>query len=213
VKRGLATGKIELLNHSYRMPKKILQEIKDGHIIPAKDFPKSVGVEGTGVTKQEITVTQADPGVDMSPVLASKIYHLVARRGIHPGYIAVLYPVEAETAVFPSGLPAFLQLLNTELRSKVAVAHAQHAPQVSDKMEDGLLYRPQPSTGVLAARLMVGDGTTDVRDNAQYWCDRHQQVIPTNLVPSLTLLPQSSRRSLLSQMLSTSPIGFAFVTI
>ena len=110
----------------------------------------------------------------MSTVLATKIYHLVAKRGVHPGYIAVLFPLEAETALFPGGLPAFLQLLNTELVSKVAVA--RHAPQVSDRMEDGLLYRPQLPTGVLPARPMVSDGSIDVRTTAQYLCDRHLQV-------------------------------------
>jgi hypothetical protein len=176
VKKGLATKKIKLLSHSYRMPKKILRDIKDSHIIPAQDFPQSSNVEGTGVTKQDITVTQTDPGDEISKVLATKIYESTVQRGIHPGHIAVLYPDEAATALFPGGLTGFIHLVNAELASRVAVG--RHAPQLSDNMEDGLLYRPQPA----GQRPMASDGTIDVRDSAQYWCDRHQEVVPTKLV-------------------------------
>lgn len=100
------------------------------------------------------------------------LYDAVMKRGIHPGYCAVLYDEKAMEKIFPpeeGGLAQGLKMLNEALKSKVEAGQAQYAPQLSTYLEESIHYRPSKETSLGQYTLdLMSDGATDVKQTVQY---------------------------------------------
>ena len=116
----------------------------------------------------------------MAEQLAKQLHTKVMQRGIHPGHCAVVFDGGAAAVqLFPAqdgGLPAFVQLVNDNLRAIPGKSQAGHMLKMSQKLEDTLLYsstnvRSTPSNSVSIPLVL------DVDNTAGYQTERHAEVI------------------------------------
>ena len=104
-------------------------------------------------------------------------------RGIHPGHCAVVFDGGAAVQLFPpqeGGLPAFVQLVNSELKAKTVHRWAGCMLQLSRSIEETLLFNGSQSTTTapksanlpLFSKHSIGDGDATVA----YKMERHAEV-------------------------------------
>ena len=94
----------------------------------------------------------------MAERLAEKLHTEVMMRGIHPGHCAVVFDGDAAAELFPShcgGLPAFVRLVNEWLRALPAKSQAGHMLQISQSMEETLLYSGSLSSNAGSTSAIV----------------------------------------------------------
>ena len=131
----------------------------------------------------------------MAEQLAEQLHVKVMQRGIHPGHCAVVFDGGASVELFPpqdGGLPAFVQLVNDNLKAIPAKSQAGHMLQMSPNIEETLLYsRNARSTAATPPKLppnhryhrttvttpLLSDTCADVEDTAAYQAERHAEVI------------------------------------
>ena len=105
-------------------------------------------------------------------------------RGIHPGQCAVVFDGDAAVNLFPSqngGLSAFVQLVNEWLRAIPAKSQAGHMLQISQSMEETLLYSgtqsATPAPAVVNAPLLCeAHSGAGGEATAAYQMERHAEV-------------------------------------
>ena len=125
--------------------------------------------------------------------LANKLHADVMMRGIHPGHCAVVFDGDATAELFPtpnSGLPSFVQLVNEWLRAIPARNQAGHMLQISQNIDETLLYSGSlratsyrrglsatPASAVANAPLLCeAHGGADGEATAAYKMERHAEV-------------------------------------
>ena len=115
----------------------------------------------------------------MAEHLAEQLHRKVIQRGIHPGHCAVVFDGGAAVQLFPpqdGGLPAFVQLVNDNLRAIPGRSQACHMLKLSQSIGETILYsstnvRSIPSTSVSIPLVL------DVQNTAGYQTERHAEVI------------------------------------
>ena len=111
----------------------------------------------------------------MAEQLAEQLHRKVMQRGIHPGHCAVVFQSDAAFKLFPpqdGGLPSFVQLVNDKLRAIAVKSQAGHMLQMSQNIEETLLYSSSNVRSAHSIPLVV-----DIEDTAGYQAERHAEVM------------------------------------
>ena len=173
------------------MPQAMINHIESEKVLPTSDLPKAREVKSLGVVEENINFPAGYSIHSMAEQLAQQLQTKVMQRGIHPGHCAVVFQSDAAFKLFPpqdGGLPSFVQLVNDKLRAIPAKSQAGHMLQMSQNIEDTLLYskseRFTASTSVSVP--MVSETSVDVEDTAEFRAERHAEVI--QLTTSFCLL-------------------------
>ena len=182
--KGLEDGSVVRLNTTFRIPAKVMEHIKNNHVIPTTDFPKPMEMQGIGVQRTEITLNGPNQLESLSrDILGGKLCDILLLQGIHPGHCAVLYTEDMEDALFPEaegGREEFVRLLNEEMKWRMM--NPKYAPQVSEDMDESIFYSQNQSLQTDRAVFqpntpLVGVGSTDPWDTVQYHFDNHSEVM------------------------------------
>ena len=131
------------LQECFRMPHAMFKHINSKKLLPTEDFPKAQEVESLGVIEVNIELHGGFSIQWLADQLAEQLNKRLMRRGIHPGHCAVLFDQGAADILFPpadGGLPAFVQLVNSELNSMVHNKTAGCMLQISQDMGETILY-------------------------------------------------------------------------
>ena len=160
------------------MPLAMINHIEAEKVLPTSDLPKAQEVKSLGVVEENINIPFGYSIHALAMQLAERLHTKVMQRGIHPGHCAVVFDGDAAGELFPprdGGLPAFVRLVNDNMRAIPVHSQAGHMLQMSQNIEETLLYstnvRDTPSNPVsLPLVSYVGDA-------AGYQTERHAEVI------------------------------------
>ena len=125
------------------MPLAMINHIETQKVLPTTDLPKAQDVESRGVVEENINFPLGYSIQSMAEQLAGQLHTKVMQRGIHPGHCAVVFDGGAAFELFPplnGGLPAFVQLVNDNLRAIPVQSQAGHMLQISPNIGETLLY-------------------------------------------------------------------------
>ena len=125
------------------MPNALIDHIDSKKVLPTSDLPKAKDVKSLGVVEEYIDFPAGYSDQSLAEKLAGKLHTEVMKRGIHPGHCAIIFDSDATTELFPTpngGLPAFVQVVNEWLRALPARSQAGHMLQISQNIEETLLY-------------------------------------------------------------------------
>ena len=126
------------------MPLAMINHIETQKVLPTTDLPNAQEVKSLGVVEENINFPLGYSVQLMAEQLAGQLHTKVMQRGIHPGHCAVVFDGGAAAVeLFPphhGGLPAFVQLVNDNLRAIPAKSQAGHMLQISPNIEETLLY-------------------------------------------------------------------------
>ena len=129
----------------------------------------------------------------MAEPLAEQLHRKVIQRGIHPGHCAVVFDGGASVELFPpqdGGLPAFVQLVNDNLKAIPAKSQAGHMLQISPDIEGTLLYSKQKKSVSVSIPLIL-----DVENTAGFQTERHAEVIKQKKQYETNLLKVSTSKN------------------
>ena len=74
IDKGLAEGSVVKLNTTFRVPSKVMTHIRNNHVIPISDLPKSNDVQGMDVVRTKITLNGPNQVESLSKdILAEKL--------------------------------------------------------------------------------------------------------------------------------------------
>ena len=183
IDKGLAEGSVVKLNTTFRVPSKVMTHIRNNHVIPISDLPKSNDVQGMDVVRTKITLNGPNQVESLSKdILAEKLCEILLMKGIHPGQCAILYTEDVKDQLFPvseGGTAKFVELLNLEMKSKMK--NPRYAPQVTDNMDESVFY--SHGTAVLPQNTsLLADTNTNPEDTVQYHHDTHPEVLYCTLL-------------------------------
>ena len=126
------------------MPHAMINHIESEMLLPTSDLPKAQDVKSLGVVEENINFSVGYSIHAMAEELAKQLHTKVMQRGIYPGHCAVVFDGDlAADKLFPpeeGGLPAFVKLVNDNLRAIPAKSQAGHMLQISPSIEETLLY-------------------------------------------------------------------------
>ena len=179
LEEGFQKRRIVKLETCFRMPQAMINHIESEKVLPTIDLPKAREVKSLGVVEENINFPAGYSIHLMAEQLAEKLHTKVMQRGIHPGHCAVVFDGGAAVQLFPphdGGLPAFVQLVNDNLRAIPGKSQAGHMLKMSQSIEETLLYsttnvRSTPSNSVSIPLVL------DVQNTAGYQTERHAEVI------------------------------------
>ena len=164
------------------MPQTAIEHLE--RILPINDLPRAQDVKSFGVMVEDISLPVCYTSQWLAQQLADRLYRKVMLRGIHPGHCSVLYNHAAEDNLFPpdqGSLSTFLQMVNSCLRTIPGTRQASHMLQLTQSVEDSLLYNcncnPQDtSTAPLAVSGQLS-APSDAEETAEYRTEKHSEVI------------------------------------
>ena len=120
------------------------------------------------------------------------------QRGIHSGHCAVLYNEGATSQLFPpqdGGLPKFVEVVNEKLKGKVVGNQAEHMLQISQSIEDTILYSKHEHTS------QPVNTPFPLETSRRIASTRINTTVPASVTASaLHLLEKSDERDIASQM-------------
>ena len=185
LEKGFKSGKFVKLRECFRMPRAIINHIDSEKVLPTSDLPKANDVKSLGVVEEKIDFPFGYSDQSLAEKLAEKLQTDVMMRGIHPGHCAIVFGGDTAGELFPShsdsgGLSAFVQLVNEWLRAIPAESQAGHMLQISQSMEETLLYSSGSlsSNAALANVPLLSDPLSGVdgEATAAYKMERHAEV-------------------------------------
>ena len=183
LEEGLKKNKIVKLEECFRMPLAMIKHIESEKVLPTTDLPETQEVKSLGVMEENVNFPLGYSIQSMAEQLAGDLHKKAMQRGIHPGHCAVVFHGDAEVKLFPpqdGGLSEFVQLVNEKLRSIPGKSQAGHMLQLSQKMEETLLYsssRTARSTAAVSVTTPVlSETSSDVEDSAAYQTEKHAEV-------------------------------------
>ena len=128
----------------------MMEHISTMNVLPSStELPKAPDVQSLGVRQENVKFPQGNSLCAMAEMLSDNLYKEVVQRGIHPGHCAVLYSEGGTSQLFPpqdGGLPKFVQLVNEKLKGKVVESQAEHMLQISQSIEDTILFSKHKHT-------------------------------------------------------------------
>ena len=146
---GFQQNKFVKLQECFRMPSSMINHIDSARILPTRDLPSARDVKSLGVVKMDIELPSHYNEEWLAERLAGELHTKVMMRGIHPGHCAVLYDFEARDGLFPIGggdHTLFVEKVNHNLRSIPARGQQGHMPQLSNDIEESILYNGKRCT-------------------------------------------------------------------
>ena len=163
------------------MPLAMIKHIESKKVLPTAELPKAQEVKSLGVVEENINFPLGYSIQSMVEQLTEQLQTEVMQRGIHPGHCAVVFDEGAAIELFPpqdGGLPAFVQLVNGTLRAFPVKSQAGHMLQISQNIEETLLYsRNARSTAAASVTTpLLSETSSDVEDTAAFHAERHAMV-------------------------------------
>ena len=162
------------------MPRAMIDHIDSKKVLPTNDLPTAKDVESQGVVEENIDFPAGYSIESLAEKLAHKLHTDVMMRGIHPGHCAIIFDGDATAELFPipnGGLSSFVQLVNEWLRAIPAKSQAGHMLQISQSMEETLLYSGSLSSNAASANApLLSDPLSDGQATAAYKMERHAEV-------------------------------------
>ena len=160
--------------------------IQDKNLIPEKTMPVS-HIEGVEVKRSKpidlLNLNHVNP-IDalVYDVLSNQISDLTMNRGIHPGYISILFQGQSEDLLFPrayGGLQMFEQSINQSLKSNLVASNAMYSPQVTTLMDESIHFKHNDleAANRYTTQQLVTDKLADATKTIQNQCDNHPQVM------------------------------------
>ena len=149
--------------------------------------------EEMGVVEESVNFPAGYSMKSMAEKLSEKLHTEILMRGIHPGHCAVLFDGDAALEIFPpqdGGLFTFVELVNDNLRARVRARADIGMLQISQSMEETLLYgrsaRDTPAfadTPLLCEiALKAFSGAEDREATAAFWMEEgHAKVNPQRI--------------------------------
>ena len=184
LEEGFKCGKFIKLQECFRMPHALIKHIDSEKVLPTSDLPKTKDVKSLGVVEENIDFPAGYSDQSLAEKLAKKLHAEVMMRGIHPGHCAVVFDGDATAELFPTpngGLPSFVQLVNEWLKAIPARNQAGHMLQISQNIEETLLYsgslRANPAPAFVNSPLLCeAHSGADGEATAAYKMERHVEV-------------------------------------
>ena len=183
---GFKCDKFVKLQECFRVPRAMIDHIDSEEVLPTGDLPQAPEVKSLGVKEVNIDLPGGFSIQWLADQLAEELHTRVMQRGIHPGHCAVLFDQGAENQLFPAaegGLPQFMQSLNSSLNAMTANKKAGCMLQVSQDIEETLLYRgyQQNTASSLGSFNLVAERSLSginppVEETAEFWIERHAEV-------------------------------------
>ena len=166
------------------MPHALIKHIDSEKVLPTSDLPKAKDVKSLGVVEENIDFPAGYSDRSLAEKLAQKLQTEVMKRGIHPGHCAITFDGDVTAELFPTpngGLSSFVQLVNEWLRAIPARNQAGHMLQISQNIDETLLYRGRLSAisapaFVNAPLLCEAHSGADGEATAAFEMERHAEV-------------------------------------
>ena len=184
LEEGFKCGKFIKLQECFRMPHALIKHIDSEKVLPTSDLPKAKDVKCLGVVEENIDFPAGYSIKSMAEILAKKLHTEVMMRGIHPGHCVVVFDGAAALELFPpqdGGLPAFVQLVNSELTARNANKKSGCMLQIGQDIEGTLLYssRKAPNLSASSVRTpLLSEPYTggDWEETVESRCEGHSEV-------------------------------------
>ena len=193
LEKGFKQNKFIHLKECFRMPLTSIQHLDKEKILPIKDLPRAQDVKSWGVVVEDMSLPASYTVQWLAEQLADRLCKKVMLRGIHPGHCSVLYNHTAEDDLFPQdqgGLPIFLQMVNSSLRTIPVTRQASHVLQLTQNIMESVLYScncnsQDTSTTPLTVYVQLM-APSSAEETVEYKMERHSEVI-LNLNNSIIL--------------------------
>ena len=166
------------------MPLTTIEHLGRENILPIHDLPRAQNVKSLGVMVEEINRPASYTIQWLADQLADRLYKKVMLRGIHPGHCSVLFDHTAKDNLLPpdqGGLAAFLQMVNSRLKTLPGTSQTSHMLQLTQSIEESLLYdctcgsqNTSTTTLAVSGQLM---SPSDAEWTGEYGTERHSEVI------------------------------------
>lgn len=132
-------------------------------------------MEGLGVEREVLNLAPSGYSQQwLADQVSNKLFDLVLGRGVHPGHCAILFNQDMESSLFPLGTSAFLQGVNDAMKGRVARSQARHVLQLTQDMEESVLYG-ESHTKSQAADLLTNSPALG-EQTIEFQCERHHEV-------------------------------------